>query len=130
MQWWYHILLIQVPGAEYTLERYQHLRRFSGAIFLIDCHRRDDKKSSKIREKLTFNGSVIVADVEFVNSTLCWHILDRHGPVLVRLDSRLWASCGWHHDRLIERKTLVLVVSTGTYSTHTHNCGTETYRRQ
>jgi len=64
--------------------------------------------------KLTFHRFVVVADADFVNAALCRHVLDRYGPVLVRLESRLRASCGRHHDRLIELKAACPSWSTGT----------------
>jgi len=80
-------------------------------------------------QKLTFNRSIIVADGDVVKAALCWHILDCYGPVLVRLDGRLWASCGRHRDRLNRRKTVCSSRSTGAYHTHihthTHNSGIE-----
>jgi len=85
--------------------------RFSGVGYGTLFHSRHvcweigDKSRSwnKRKLQLTFNRSVIVAEVELVNSALSRYVLDRHGSVLVGLDGRLWASCGRHHDRLTGR---------------------------
>ena len=61
----------------------------------------DDKRHGS--EKLTFNRCVVIAEVEFMNATLCWHVLNRHRTVLVRLECRLRASCGRHHGELVAR---------------------------
>ena len=85
--------------------------RFSGVGYGTLFHSRHvcweigDKSRSwnKRKLQLTFNRSVIIAEVELVNSALSRYVLDRHGSVLVGLDGRLWASCGRHHDRLTGR---------------------------
>ena len=74
-------------------------------------------------QKLTFNRSIIVTDGDVVKAALCWHILDCYGPVLVRLDGRLWASCGRHRHRLNGRKSR----STGAYHTHTQQWNGDRY---
>jgi len=73
------------------------------------------------RRRETFDWSIVVRDVEFVDAALDRHVLDRHRPVLVRLERSLRTSGGRHHRRMMDRSLCVLDrCSTGTYIRQAH----------